>query len=111
MDDGSARRRSQSLVSAAQLTSLRVDPNARLVRATDADLAEYPFLFAAAPGAMGLTSDEIVGPAGLVFSGAAHRASALSDGCADSRETSGAQYPHRPENSEHADSSPGHLRC
>lgn len=44
-----------------QLTSLRVDPNARLVRATDPDLAQYPFLFAAAPGAMGLTAEEIVG--------------------------------------------------
>jgi hypothetical protein len=44
-----------------QLTSLRVDPNARLVRATDPDLADYPFLFASAPGAMGLTEEEIVG--------------------------------------------------
>jgi hypothetical protein len=44
-----------------QMTSLRVDPNARLVRATDPDLAQYPFLFAAAPGAMGLTEDEILG--------------------------------------------------
>jgi hypothetical protein len=43
-----------------QLTSLRVDPNARILRATDPDLAEYPFLFAAAPGAMGLTEPEIV---------------------------------------------------
>ena len=43
-----------------QLTSLRVDPNARLVRATDPDLAQYPFLFASAPGAMGLTEEEIV---------------------------------------------------
>src|SRR3954470_19873934 len=43
-----------------QLTSLKVDPNARLIRATDPDLAQYPFLFAAAPGAMGLTEEEIV---------------------------------------------------
>lgn len=43
-----------------QLTSLRVDPNARLIRATDPDLAQYPFLFASAPGAMGLTGAEIV---------------------------------------------------
>ncbi|MBI5693108.1 MAG: DUF4159 domain-containing protein, partial [Verrucomicrobia bacterium] len=41
-----------------QLTSLRVDPDARLIRATDPDLSDYPFLFAAAPGAMGLTGDE-----------------------------------------------------
>lgn len=44
-----------------QLTALRVDPDCRLVRATDADLSQYPFLFAAAPGAMGLTSGEIIG--------------------------------------------------
>jgi hypothetical protein len=44
-----------------QMTSLRVDPNARLIRATDPDLMQYPFLFAAAPGAMGLTEDEIIG--------------------------------------------------
>lgn len=44
-----------------QLTALRVDPNARLIRATDPDLSDYPFLFAAAPGAMGLTAEEIVG--------------------------------------------------
>jgi hypothetical protein len=42
-----------------QLTSLRVDPNARLVRATDPDLFQYPLLFAAAPGAMALTAEEI----------------------------------------------------
>ena len=43
-----------------QMTSLRVDPNCRLVSATDPDLADYPFLFASAPGAMGLTELEIV---------------------------------------------------
>lgn len=43
-----------------QLTSMRVDPNARLISATDPDLADYPFLFASAPGAMGLTPEEIV---------------------------------------------------
>jgi hypothetical protein len=43
-----------------QLTSLRVDPDCRLVRATDPDLSRYPFLFAAAPGAMALTPAEIV---------------------------------------------------
>ncbi len=41
-----------------QMTSLRVDPDARLVRATDPELADLPFLFASAPGAMGLTSAE-----------------------------------------------------
>jgi hypothetical protein len=43
-----------------QMTALRVDPNGRLVRPTDPDLTDYPFLLATAPGAMGLTADEIV---------------------------------------------------
>lgn len=43
-----------------QMTSLKVDPNARLVRPTDPDLAQYPFLFASAPGAMGLTEEEVI---------------------------------------------------
>ena len=43
-----------------QMTSMKVDPNARIVRATDSDLGNYPFIFASAPGAMGLTDDEVV---------------------------------------------------
>jgi Domain of unknown function (DUF4159) len=43
-----------------QMTSLKVDPDARIVRATDAELASFPFLFAVAPGALGLTDAEIV---------------------------------------------------
>ena len=43
-----------------QMTSMKVDPNARLLRATDGDLGSYPFLFASAPGAMGLTEAEVV---------------------------------------------------
>ena len=43
-----------------QMTSLRVDPNARIVSATDPELSNYPFLFASAPGALGLTELEIV---------------------------------------------------
>lgn len=43
-----------------QLTALRVDPDGRLIRATDPELMNYPFLFASAPGAMGLTREEIV---------------------------------------------------
>ncbi len=43
-----------------QMTSLRVDPNCRLVRATDPDFTDYPFLFASAPGALGLTEAEVL---------------------------------------------------
>ncbi|MEY2879549.1 MAG: hypothetical protein RLZZ15_1929 [Verrucomicrobiota bacterium] len=43
-----------------QMTSLKVDPNARIVRATDPELADFPFLFAVSPGAMALTEEETV---------------------------------------------------
>ena len=42
------------------MISMKIDPNARLLRATDGDLGSYPFLLAAAPGAMGLTDAEVV---------------------------------------------------
>jgi hypothetical protein len=44
-----------------QMTAMRVDPNARLVRATDPDLSHYPLLLATAPGSMALTDEEVVG--------------------------------------------------
>lgn len=44
-----------------QLTSLRVDPNTRIVKATDPDLDQFPFLFASAPGALALTEEEVLG--------------------------------------------------
>ena len=44
-----------------QMTSLKVDPHARNIRANDPDLARYPFLMTAAGGAMDLEEDEIVG--------------------------------------------------
>ncbi len=42
-----------------QMTSLRVNPNGRLIRAADPDLANYPFLLVTAPQAMSLAEDEI----------------------------------------------------
>jgi hypothetical protein len=44
-----------------QVTSLKVDPNGRIIRANDPELANYPFLMAAAPGAMVLEEDEVAG--------------------------------------------------
>ena len=44
-----------------QMTSLKVDPHARIIRANDPDLARYPFLMASAPGALELGEDEILG--------------------------------------------------
>lgn len=44
-----------------QMTSLKVDPKGRIIRAHEPDLANYPFLMAAAPGALELGEDEIQG--------------------------------------------------
>jgi len=41
-----------------QLTSMRVDPDARVLKLTDLSLSEYPFIFAAQPGAMELSEEE-----------------------------------------------------
>ncbi len=43
-----------------QMTSVKVDPNARLIRATDPELPRYPFLLAVSPGAMSLNEEEVV---------------------------------------------------
>jgi hypothetical protein len=44
-----------------QMTSIKVDPYARIIRANDPELFSYPFLMTAAAGAMVLEEDEIVG--------------------------------------------------
>jgi hypothetical protein len=44
-----------------QLTSLKVDPDGRILRADDPELVKYPFLMTAAGGAMELTESEIAG--------------------------------------------------
>ena len=43
-----------------QMTSLKVDPNARILRANDPELTLYPMLMTAAAGAMVLADDEII---------------------------------------------------
>jgi hypothetical protein len=43
-----------------QMTSMKVDPNCRLLRATDADLGSFPLLLAVAPGSLALTAEETV---------------------------------------------------
>ncbi len=42
-----------------QLTSTRVDPNGRVLRLTDPALFSHPFIFAAHPGNMELSEDEV----------------------------------------------------
>ncbi|MES2695748.1 MAG: DUF4159 domain-containing protein, partial [Verrucomicrobiota bacterium] len=41
-----------------QMTSLKVDPHSRIIRANEPDLAKYPFLMASAPGALELDDSE-----------------------------------------------------
>jgi hypothetical protein len=41
-----------------QITSLKVDPDGRLIRLNDPELYQYPFLFVSAPGALHLTDPE-----------------------------------------------------
>jgi hypothetical protein len=52
-----------------QMTSLKVDPNARIIRANDPDLPNYPFLMASAPGALELAADEIEGLRNYLLNG------------------------------------------
>jgi hypothetical protein len=52
-----------------QMTSLKVDPHGRIVRANDPDLLNYPFLMASAPGAMDLAEDEIQGLRSFLLNG------------------------------------------
>jgi hypothetical protein len=42
-----------------QLTAMKVDPDGRVLRLTDPALSDYPFIFAAQPGAMQLSEDEV----------------------------------------------------
>jgi hypothetical protein len=44
-----------------QLTSMKADPDARVVRLTDPGLHQFPFIFAAQPGGIGLQEEEVVG--------------------------------------------------
>ena len=42
-----------------QLTSMKVDPNGRVLKLTDPDLNHYPFIFMAQPGHMELRDEEV----------------------------------------------------
>ena len=41
------------------MTSMKVDPDARIIRPTDPDLADYPFIYIVEPGALSLTDEEV----------------------------------------------------
>jgi len=42
-----------------QMTSMKVDPNGRIVRLTDPDLVNYPFIYAVEPGGFTLSDEEV----------------------------------------------------
>lgn len=42
-----------------QMTSMKVDPNGRILRLTDPDLSNYPFLYVVEPGGFTLTHQEV----------------------------------------------------
>jgi hypothetical protein len=42
-----------------QMTSMRVNPDGRFIRLTDADLSDYPFIYMVEPGSLFLTDPEI----------------------------------------------------
>lgn len=43
-----------------QMTSLKVDPDARIIRPTDPELADFPFVYIAEPGALSFTDEEVL---------------------------------------------------
>ncbi len=43
-----------------QMTSMKVDPDGRLLRVTDPDLFNYPFIYAVEPGGFSLNEEEVV---------------------------------------------------
>lgn len=43
-----------------QMTSMKVDPNGRILRLTDPDLINYPFLYIVEPGGLSLSHEEVV---------------------------------------------------
>lgn len=43
-----------------QMTSMKVDPDGRVLRLTDPDLADYPFIYIVEPGSLSLSEEEVV---------------------------------------------------
>ena len=52
-----------------QMTSLKVDPHGRIIRASEPDLVNYPFLMASAPGALELGENEVDGLRRFILNG------------------------------------------
>ncbi len=43
-----------------QMTSMMVDPDARIIRPTDPELADFPFIYIVEPGALYFTDEEVI---------------------------------------------------
>ena len=43
-----------------QMTSMRVDPDGRILRLTDAELADFPFLYIVEPGSLSFSEEEVL---------------------------------------------------
>lgn len=43
-----------------QMTSMKVDPEARIIRPTDPELMDYPFVYIAEPGALSFSEEEVL---------------------------------------------------
>src|SRR5262249_20196721 len=52
-----------------QLTSIKVDPDARVLRLTDRDLCEFPMIYAEHPGFMQLREEEVAALRNYLLSG------------------------------------------
>lgn len=44
-----------------ELTSMKVDPNGKILKLTDPELLDYPFIYIIEPGGMSLEEDEVLG--------------------------------------------------
>ena len=44
-----------------ELTSMKVDPNGKILKLTDPELLDYPFIYIIEPGRMSLEEDEVIG--------------------------------------------------
>jgi hypothetical protein len=52
-----------------RMTSMRTDPDGRLLRLTDPDLPNYPFIYMVEPGALYLSEDEVTALRGYLLNG------------------------------------------
>jgi hypothetical protein len=52
-----------------QMTSLKVDPDGRVLRLTDKDLSDFPFIYIVEPGSLSLSEEEVAALRGYLLNG------------------------------------------